>query len=70
MSKLIVNCATGETVERELNKSEIDQQKADEVEFKKAFAIIQAEEKAQATAKAALLSKLGITAKEAVLLLS
>jgi hypothetical protein len=66
MSKLIVNCETGETVERELNKAEKDQQKIDEVEV----AAIEAAAKAKATAKAALLSKLGITAEEAQLLLS
>ena len=66
MSKLIVNCETSETVERELNKAEKDQQKIDE----SAQATQQAEAEAKATAKAALLSKLGITAEEAVLLLS
>jgi len=66
MSKLIVNVETGETVERELNKAEKDQQKIDE----SAQAAQQAEAEAKATAKAALLSKLGITAEEAALLLS
>ena len=66
MTKLIVNCETGETVERELNKAEKDQQKIDEIEV----AAIEAEAEAKATAKAALLSKLGITAEEARLLLS
>ena len=66
MSKLIVNCETGETVERELNKAEKDQQVIDEIEV----AAIEAKAKAKATAKAALLSKLGITAEEAQLLLS
>ena len=66
MTKLIVNCETGETVIRELNKAEKDQQKIDEIEV----AAIEAEAEAKATAKAALLSKLGITAEEARLLLS
>ena len=70
MSKLIVNCETGETVERELNKAEKDQQKIDEANYLAAEAVIKAEAEAKATAKAALLSKLGITAEEAVLLLS
>ena len=65
MSKLIVNCETRETVERELNKAEKDQQKIDE----SAQATQQAEAEAKATAKAALLDKLGITADEAKLLL-
>lgn len=66
MSKLIVNCETGETVKRELNKAEKDQQKIDEVEI----LAIKAEAETKATAKAALLNKLGITAEEARLLLS
>ena len=66
MTKLIVNCETGETVERELNAEELAQQAIDEIEV----AAIEAEAEAKATAKAALLSKLGITAEEAQLLLS
>jgi len=70
MTKLIVNVLTGETVERELNKAEKDQQKIDEANYAAAEALVKAEADAKATAKAALLSKLGITAEEAVLLLS
>jgi hypothetical protein len=66
MSKLIVNCETGEETLRELNKAEKDQQKIDEVASQAA----KAEAEAKATAKAALLNKLGITAEEAALLLS
>jgi len=66
MSKLIVNCETGEIVERELNKAEKDQQKIDEV--------LSAEIENQAADIAAkrqvILDKLGITAEEATLLLS
>jgi len=65
MSKLIVDCTSGEIVERELNKAEKDQQKIDE----SAQATQQAEAETKATAKTALLSKLGITAEEAKLLL-
>ena len=65
MSKLIVNCETGEETLRELTKAEIDQQKISEAHFTK----VQAEAEAQATAKAALLTRLGITAEEAQLLL-
>jgi len=60
MSKLIVNCETGETVERELNKAEKDQEKIDEA----AIAIIQTKAEAKATAKAAAegkLAALGLT---------
>ena len=66
MSKLIVNCETGETLERELNKAEKDQQKIDEA----LVTSQQAEAEAKAIAKEKLLSKLGITAEEARLLLS
>jgi hypothetical protein len=54
MSKLIVDCKSGETTERELNKAEKDQQKIDEVEVAK----IDAEAQARAQAKAAAQSKL------------
>jgi hypothetical protein len=68
--KVIVDCSTGETTEVELTAEEIaDQeaaQKAAEAE-RKAQEVIAA---AKATAKAALLDKLGITAEEASLLLS
>ena len=60
MSKLIVNCETGEAVERELNKAEKDQQKIDE---KKMFAD-QAEADAKAEAKKAILDRIGLTAEE------
>lgn len=63
MSKLIVNCETGETLERELNKAEIDQQKLDEA--KAAEIKAEAEAKAQAKAQAeAKLAKLGLTADD------
>jgi hypothetical protein len=64
--KRIINCETGEVIERELNKAEKDQQKIDEANAE----VIQAEAEAKLTAKAALLNKLGITAEEAQLLLS
>ena len=70
MSKLIVDCETGETVERELNKAEIDQQKVDEATAAKLLAELKAEAHTKATAKAALLNRLGITAEEAQLLLA
>jgi len=64
MSKLIVNCETGETVERELNKAEKDQQKIDEARIEADQAIKQAEVEAKETAKAAILDRLGLTADE------
>ncbi len=63
--KTIVNCETGEVVKRELNAEEIAQQKIDEV----GVAARKAEAEAKATARQALLDKLGITADEAKLLL-
>jgi hypothetical protein len=65
MTKLIVNCETGETVERELNKAEKDQQKIDQADF----TALQAEIEAKATAKQAIADRLGLTADELKLLL-
>jgi hypothetical protein len=60
------NISTGEIIEREMNKSELDQLKADI-----ALATMQGQEAAaKATEKSALLAKLGITESEAALLLS
>ena len=65
-----VNCETGEVTERPLTAEEISQREADAA----AAAARQAEEDAKAAAdaeaKAALLTKLGITADEAKLLLA
>lgn len=65
MSKLIINCETGETVERELNKAEKDQQKIDEVEILARQKALEAKE----AERLAVLEKLGLTADEAKLLL-
>jgi hypothetical protein len=65
MTKLIVNVETGETVERELNKSEKDQQKADEI----IDAEMQTVLSQKAADRAALLAQLGITEEQAKLLL-
>jgi hypothetical protein len=69
-TKIIVDCSTGETTEVELTAEEIKDieaaQKAVEIE-RKAQEVIDV---AKATAKSALLDKLGITAEEAALLLS
>ena len=58
--KTIINCETGETIERELNKAEKDQQKKDEAVQ---AAAAEAKEKAEAD-KAALLARLGLTEDE------
>jgi len=65
MSKIIVNCETGETLERELNAEELTQQTKDEA----AAQARAAEAAAKEAARKALLDKLGITAEEAQLLL-
>jgi len=65
MTKLIVNCETGEEILRELTKAEIDQQKIDEAEI----AAQQAEVAAKAAQKQAVLDRLGLSAEEAQLLL-
>jgi len=70
MSKLIINVETGETTKRELNAEELEQQAIDEANYLAAKAILDAEDEAKATAKAALLTQLGITAEQAKLLLS
>jgi hypothetical protein len=69
MSKLIVNCETGQETLRELNDEELAQQEIDEANIAAANAIRKAEAEAKATQKAALLDRLGITEAEAKLLL-
>jgi hypothetical protein len=65
MTKLIINCETGEIVERELNKAEKDKQKIDEAEI----VALKVEAEARAEARQAILDRLGLTADEAKLLL-
>jgi hypothetical protein len=65
MSKLIVNCQTNETFERELNKAEKDQQKLDELKFNAEMA----EAEAKTAERQIILDRLGLTADEARLLL-
>ena len=61
-----VNCETGEEIVRDINKDEIAAAEASAANAK-----LEAEAKnAKATAKAALLERLGMTADEAALLLS
>jgi hypothetical protein len=64
MTKLIINCETGETVERELNKAEKDQQKIDEAQIAAQKAEADAETQAKETAKAAILDRIGLTVDE------
>jgi hypothetical protein len=62
----IHNTQTNEVTDREMNDTEFAQYETD----KAAQALALADAKAKAAQKAALLTKLGITAEEAVLLLS
>jgi hypothetical protein len=64
MNKLIIDCETNEVTERELNKAEQDQQKIDEANVAAKKAIIKAEAETKATAKAAILDRIGLTADE------
>jgi len=69
MTKPIIkihNVTTGEIIEREMDDAELSEFEADQA----LRATAQAEAEAKAIAKSALLEKLGITAEEAVLLLS
>ena len=60
MTKLIVNCETGEVIERDLSKAEKDQQKIDET----AELAKQAELHTKEAARQAILDKLGLTADD------
>jgi len=61
----IHNIETNEVIDREMTNAEFAQYKAEQ----EAHDIAKAEAEAKATAKAALLDRLGITAEEAALLL-
>ena len=69
MNKLIVNCETGEVIERELNKAEKDQQKLDEADIAAAKAIADAKVQEQQAARQAIADRLGLTLDELKLLL-
>lgn len=64
--KRIYDCATGETIDREMNDEEFAQYQADQ----EIFLAEKAEVQAKAQAKADLLERLGINEDEAKLLLS
>jgi hypothetical protein len=68
--KQIINCETGEITKRELNAEELAQQEIDIAAQATENQAKQAEATAKATAKAALLTQLGITEEQARLLLS
>ena len=68
ISEKTFNIQTGEETITE--RDETPQEKSEREQLEKSNAVTQAENEAKATAKAALLAKLGITADEAALLLS
>lgn len=68
--KRIVNCETGEVIEREETAEELAQYKIQEKAELARISAEKAEAEAKAADKAALLDRLGITADEARLLLS
>ena len=64
--KTVVNCETGEVFEVDLTPEEIEINRIEDEKYQQQIA----EAEAKATAKAALLTQLGITAEQAKLLLS
>ena len=72
LTKIVVDCSTGESQEIPLTPSEIAQLEADRAAFEAEQAARQAEEEAKAAAKAsaeAKLAKLGLTADEVAALI-
>ena len=71
MTKAIeVNCETGEVTERDLTAEELQAQADAQAQAEAERVAAEAEAAEKATAKAALLKRLGITADEAALLLA
>ena len=69
-TKLIVDCSTGVTTEVELSQDEIAEREKMAEEYAAQKAAEEAQQAADAKAKADLLKRLGITQEEARLLLS
>ena len=69
-TKLIINCETKEQIEVELTDEEVAQLEADRAKAEADRAKADADAAAKAEAKAELLDRLGISAEEALLLLS
>ena len=68
--KVIINCTTGEVVEREMTLEELEIEAIYHQQLKNKQLILEAETEAKAAQKAALLDRLGITEEEAKLLLA
>lgn len=69
-TRVEVNCTTGEVLEIELTDAEVAELEAAQAQAELDRQVKEAEDAEKATAKAALLKRLGITADEAALLLS
>ena len=69
-TRIEVNCTTGEVLEIELTDEEVAELEANRAQAELDRQAKQAADAEKATAKAALLKRLGITADEAALLLS
>ena len=62
--KKIINTETNEIIERELTPAEIEQEEKDAAQLEKEIKTKAKEDSARATAKAALLERLGLTQEE------
>ena len=67
-TRIEINCTTGEITEIELTQTELDQRETDRIAYEMEQANKEAEATAKATARLALLERLGITEEEAELL--
>jgi hypothetical protein len=68
-TKIIVNCETGEVQELELTAEEIAQREADAAAYAAQKAVEDADKQAKADAKAAIATRLGLSADELATLL-
>jgi hypothetical protein len=66
--RIVVNCSTGEVLEIPLTQAELEQRENDRIAYEIEQANRQAEAAAKATARIALLERLGISEEEAELL--
>jgi hypothetical protein len=68
-TKIIVNCETGEVQELELTTDEVAQREADAAAYAAQLAQEDADKQAKADAKAAIATRLGLTADDLATLL-
>ena len=67
-TRIEINCTTGEVIEIPLTQAELDQRETDRIAYEIEQANHEAEAKAKAEARTALLARLGISEEEAELL--